>query len=195
MYPNEPMLDALERISSRRSVRALDLENPGPNSKTLEEILKTALRVPDHGKIGPWRLVTFTGDDRAAFGDILAERWLSLNPEANDAQITFERNRFLRAPVVVAVLSERQPEHKVPEWEQILSAGAVCQNMLIATSLAGFAGQWLTEWYTYDSHIQSLFNVGDNEDIAGFIYIGSANEKPSERTRPDNGSRISAWQQ
>jgi nitroreductase len=96
---------------------------------------------------------------------------------------------------VVAVISERQPDHKIPEWEQILSAGAVCQNLLVAANLAGFAAQWLTEWYTYDAHIQTLFGVGDSEDIAGFIYIGSAASKPSERQRPENQSRIQPWQQ
>ena len=117
MYPDRPLPDALERISSRRSVKAIDLAEPGPDETILETILETALRVPDHGKLGPWRLVTFSGDDRAAFGGILAARWQVLHPEANDAQINFEKNRFLRAPVVVAVLSERQRAHKIPEWE------------------------------------------------------------------------------
>ena len=194
MYPDRPLPDALERISSRRSVKAIDLAEPGPDETILETILETALRVPDHGKLGPWRLVTFSGDARAVFGGILAARWQVLHPEANDAQINFEKKRFLRAPVVVAVLSERQPAHKIPEWEQILSAGAVCQNLLGAASLAGFAAQWLTEWYTYDAHIQSLFGIGDHEDIAGFIYIGSAASKPDERPRPETPTRIRRWQ-
>ena len=174
MYPDRPLPDALERISSRRSVKAIDLAEPGPDETILETILETALRVPDHGKLGPWRLVTFSGDDRAVFGGILAARWQVLHPEANDAQINFEKNRFLRAPVVVAVLSERQPAHKIPEWEQILSAGAV--------------------WYSYDTHFQSLFGIGDHEDIAGFIYVGSAASKPDERPRPETPTRIRRWQ-
>ena len=193
VYPERPLPDALERISGRRSVKAMDLTEPGPDEATLQTILTTALRVPDHGKLGPWRLVVFSGDDRATFGDVLAKRWQSLHPEANEAQISFERNRFLRAPVVIAVLSERAPEHKIPEWEQILSAGAVCQNLLVAASLAGFAAQWLTEWYTYDAYVQSLFEIGDYEDIAGFIYLGSAASKPDERPRPEPPSRIQHW--
>ena len=98
----------------------------------------------------------------------------------------------MRAPVVIAVISERQAGHKIPEWEQILSAGAVCQNLLVAASLAGFAAQWLTEWYTYDAHIQSLFNIGEHEDIAGFVYLGSAEKRPDERARPDKHTRINA---
>ncbi len=193
MYPERPLPEALERINSRRSVKALDLQEPGPDPDTLATILSTALRVPDHGKLGPWRLVTFQGDDRSAFGQILAERWQALHPEANHAQIAFEQNRFLRAPIVIAVVSQRLADHKIPEWEQILSAGAVCQNLLVAASLAGFAAQWLTEWYTYDSHIQSLFDIGDHEDIAGFVYLGSAAGKPDERARPDAGARIESW--
>lgn len=194
MYPDRPLSEALERISSRRSVKAMDLQEPGPSPESLSTILGSALRVPDHGKLGPWRLVVFEHEDRAAFGDILAARWQALNPDANEAQIRFEQNRFMRAPTVVAVISERQAGHKIPEWEQILSAGAVCQNLLVAASLAGFAAQWLTEWYTYDEHIQSLFNIGEHEDIAGFVYLGSAERKPDERARPDNETRIQRWQ-
>ena len=194
MYPDRPLSEALERISSRRSVKAMDLQEPGPSPESLSTILGSALRVPDHGKLGPWRLVVFEHEDRAAFGDILAARWQALNPNANEAQIRFEQNRFMRAPTVVAVISERQAGHKIPEWEQILSAGAVCQNLLVAASLAGFAAQWLTEWYTYDEHIQSLFNIGEHEDIAGFVYLGSAERKPEERARPDNETRIQRWQ-
>jgi nitroreductase len=195
VYPDRPLSEALERISSRRSVKAMDLQEPGPSPESLRTILGSALRVPDHGKLGPWRLVVFEHEDRAAFGDILAARWQALNPDANEAQIRFEQNRFMRAPTVVAVISERQAGHKIPEWEQILSAGAVCQNLLVAASLAGFAAQWLTEWYTYDEHIQSLFNIGEHEDIAGFVYLGSAERKPDERARPDNETRIQRWQQ
>lgn len=173
----------------------MDLQEPGPDTEALNSILDSALRVPDHGKLGPWRLVVFQHEDRADFGHLLAARWQVLNPDANEAQIRFEQNRFMRAPTVIAVISERQAGHKIPEWEQILSAGAVCQNLLVAASLAGFAAQWLTEWYTYDDYIQSLFNIGDHEDIAGFVYLGSANKKPEERARPDNQTRIQRWQQ
>jgi nitroreductase len=118
----------------------MDLTEPGPDAATLQTILTTALRVPDHGKLGPWRLVVFSGErSRRSSVTFWPNGWQSLHPEANEAQISFERNRFLRAPVVIAVLSERAPEHKIPEWEQILSAGAVCQNLLVAASLAGLA--------------------------------------------------------
>ncbi len=195
MYPDRPLSEAFERISSRRSVKAMDLQEPGPDTEALNSILDSALRVPDHGKLGPWRLVFFQHEDRADFGHLLAARWQVLNPDANEAQIRFEQNRFMRAPTVIAVISERKAGHKIPEWEQILSAGAVCQNLLVAASLAGFAAQWLTEWYTYDEYIQSLFKIGDHEDIAGFVYLGSANKKPDERARPDNQTRIQRWQQ
>ena len=186
MYPDRPLSEALERISSRRSVKAMDLQEPGPSPESLNTILDSALRVPDHGKLGPWRLVIFQHDDRAAFGDILAARWRVLHPDANEAQLRFEQNRFMRAPVVIAVISERQAGHKIPEWEQILSAGAVCQNLLVAASLAGFAAQWLTEWYAYDDDmLTALGGTPGHDQIAGFIYIGEKIKAPMERTRPD----------
>ena len=191
MYPDRPLTEALERISSRRSVKALDLQEPGPSEENLASILATALRVPDHGKLGPWRLVIFENAEREAFGKILAQRWQALHPEANEAQIAYEQNRFLRAPVVVAVISQRQADHKIPEWEQILSAGAVCQNLLVAASLAGFAGQWLTEWYAYNDNL--LKNLGGEigkDQIAGFIYIGEKVSPPMERTRPNFDSVV-----
>ena len=186
MYPDRPLSEAFERISSRRSVKAMDLQEPGPDTEALNSILDSALRVPDHGKLGPWRLVVFQHEDRADFGHLLAARWQVLNPDANEAQIRFEQNRFMRAPTVIAVISERQAGHKIPEWEQILSAGAVCQNLLVAASLAGFAAQWLTEWYSYNQKmLETIGGEPEKEQIAGFIYIGEKVTAPSERTRPN----------
>lgn len=157
---------------------------PGPDAETLRAILTIGARVPDHRRVTPFRFVLFEGEARAAFGGVLAETFAAENPDADEARIAVERNRFLRAPVVIAVISSVQPDHKTPVWEQTLTAGAVCQNILIASSAFGFAAQWITEWYAFHDEINKALSMTDDENIAGYIYIGTAKEDPKERARP-----------
>lgn len=192
MYPN-PQLSAFEQISQRRSVRAMDLQAPGPDQAQIDQLLHAAARVPDHGKLGPWRFICFQDDGREAFGEHLAQRFHELKPEAPLPAIEAERGRFVRAPLVIAVISSVQAQSRIPEWEQLLSAGAACQNLLIAANLMGFAAQWLTEWYAYDEVIDQKLGLNVGERVAGFIYIGSASAKPDERQRPDLQQRIQHW--
>ena len=194
MYPESRLGDAIDRLMTRRSVKAMDIIAPGPDAEELTQILQTAIRVPDHGKLGPWRFIRFAGEARAQFGDILAARYAQQNIDAREQNIEAERNRFTRAPVIIGVVSRITANIKIPEWEQQLSAGAVCQNMLVAASLMGFAAQWLTEWYAFDSSISSALGLTDDERIAGFVYIGSAEEKPPERVRPNLEQVLSDWQ-
>ena len=192
MYPNSH-LAALEQISQRRSVKAMDLHTPGPNQQQMDQLLAAAARVPDHGKLGPWRFICFQNDARQAFGEHLAQRFSELKPQAPAAAIEAERGRFVRAPLVIAVISCVQAHPKIPEWEQLMSAGAVCQNLLVAANLMGFAAQWLTEWYAYDEAIDAKLDLKSGERVAGFVYIGSAKDKPDERQRPDLQQRIQHW--
>ena len=194
MYPESRLDDALQRLQSRRSVKAMDLCEPGPSDDELQALLATGIRVPDHGKLGPWRLLKFTGEARREFGNILAERFHSLNPQAREHSVTAERERFMRAPVVIAVIARITPGIKIPEWEQQLSVGAVCQNILTTANLMGYAAQWLTEWYAFDEQIDAALGLTTHERVAGFIYIGSAKEKPAERVRPDLADVLSTWQ-
>ncbi len=184
--------DMLSLLSTRRSVVADKLTDPGPTEAELEHILRAATRVPDHGKLAPWRFVLFTGQARAAFGDVLAEAFLKERPNARDRMIEHERGRFLRAPVVVAVVSCYKPG-KIPEWEQILSAGAACQTMLITATAMGYVGQWITEWYAYDQNVQRALGLKEGERVAGFVYLGSPASDPKERDRPELGELVSAW--
>jgi nitroreductase len=184
----------LNRLQQRRSVKAMDLCEPGPNDSDLEVLLSTGIRVPDHGKLGPWRLLKFTGDARRVFGEVLAQRFSTLNPEAREHSIAAERERFMRAPVVIAVIARVTPGIKIPEWEQQLSVGAVCQNILTTANLMGYAAQWLTEWYAFDEHIDAALGLTTHERVAGFIYIGSAKERPAERVRPGLADVLSDWQ-
>tara|TARA_B100001093_G_scaffold257171_1_gene245959 strand:- start:413 stop:1051 length:639 start_codon:yes stop_codon:yes gene_type:complete len=192
VYPTSH-LSAFEQISERRSVRAMDLQDPGPDQKQVEQLLTAAARVPDHGKLGPWRFICFQDDARQAFGEHLAQRFRELKPEAPTAAIEAERGRFSRAPLVIAVISSVDTQSRIPEWEQLLSAGAACQNLLIAANLMGFAAQWLTEWYAYDEAIDRALGLNPGERVAGFVYIGSATVKPDERQRPDLQQRIRQW--
>jgi nitroreductase len=188
------MTDTLTLLHRRRSVKAADLTEPGPNPEQLDAILRAAHRVPDHGKIGPWRFIIFAGAARAQFGALLRQRYAEQNPDAGDKLLDFQAGLLLRAPLVIAVIASPVSDHKVPVWEQTLAVGAVCQNLLIATHAQGLAGNWLTEWYSYDSGIAQQLGLQASEQVAGFMYLGSPRQTPDERERPDLASRIHYWQ-
>lgn len=186
--------DSLNTLLTRRSVVARDLCEPGPSQDELAQILRVAHRVPDHGKIGPWRFIVFQGPARQHFGDELAKIFVADNPDTTSKCLAFEADRLSRAPVVIAVISSPQ-EHKVPKWEQELSCGAACQNMLNAAACLGYGAQWLTEWYAYHASVNQLLGLAESERVAGFVYLGSYNDAPSERKRPDLDERVSYWAQ
>ncbi|MEE2892108.1 MAG: nitroreductase [Pseudomonadota bacterium] len=187
------MNDTLQLLLTRRSVKAIEMIEPGPSPDDLDRILEAAARVPDHGKLGPWRFVRFTGDARLAFGQVLVDAWRAAHPEDENARVELERGRLVRGPVVVAVISSVLPEHKIPEWEQVLSAGAVCMNMLTAAHASGYVAQWLTEWYAYDTSVARALGLSADERVAGFIYMGTPLQAPKERVRPDLAERVSDW--
>ncbi len=174
----------LDLLTSRRSVVAKNLGEPGPDARALKAILEAGIRVPDHGKLGPWRLQVLSRSAQAALGDLLARLHAEDHPDARDEQIAFERLRPMRAPVLIAVSTRLRREHKIPEIEQLLSCGAVCQNLLNAATLLGFAAQWLTEWPAYDARVRSALGVPDGDHIVGFVSIGTPIEAPNERPRP-----------
>lgn len=184
--------ETLDLLARRRSTTAKSMTGPGPDAGQLDSLLRIAGRTPDHGKLFPWRFVVFEGEARSRFGEILEARLREIEPDGPDERYDLERRRFERAPVVVAVISDVTENHKIPEWEQILSAGAVCQQMLIAASAMGFAAQWLTESYAYDKVTKKSLGLEPGERIAGFIYIGSAAEAPTER--PRKAPRVSRWE-
>lgn len=186
------MNETLKALLSRRSVLARHLTEPGPSAEELQQILEAGVRVPDHGKLGPWRLILIQGDARAALGETLVKALAVREPEAPAEKRELTRQTFTRAPSVVAVVSSVQ-EGKIPEWEQVLSCGAVCMNLLHATHAAGYVGQWLTEWYSYDASVQQALGLSETERLAGFIYMGSATEPPAERGRPTVAERLSTW--
>ena len=186
--------EVLTFLARRRSTLARAMAGPGPDKEQLNLILRIAARVPDHRKLAPWRFILFQGASRATFGTYLAAKLHEDNPELAEDRIQFEGERFLRAPVVVGVVSSpRDCPRGTPKWEQELSAGAVCQNMLLAARASGFAAQWLTEWYAFDLSIAKILGLTDSERIAGFIYMGTATEQPLERPRPELPNLITSW--
>lgn len=188
---NHPAPAALDLLLSRRSGSAKAMTEPGPSKKQLAEILKAGARAPDHGKLFPWRFLVIEDKGRSRAGDILAEVMEAEGERAK--QVEEERERFLRAPVVVAVISAAREQHKIPVWEQELSAGAVCQNMLIAATASGFVAQWVTEWYAYHPVVKQRLGLKAGERIAGFIYIGSTKDALEERPRPDMDRIVTAF--
>jgi len=178
------MPDALDLLKTRRSVKPMDLAEPGPTASELETILTVASRVPDHGKLTPWRFVVFEGDARLEAGETIAAAFQADHPEANGDQLEFERKRLARAPLVIAVVSRAGPHVKIPEWEQVLSAGAAAMNLVHAAYALGFAANWITEWYAYDRRVLDKLGVAPHERIAGFVHIGRPARPPDERDRP-----------
>ncbi|MEL7543531.1 MAG: nitroreductase [Pseudomonadota bacterium] len=187
---------AIDLVLRRRSVVAKLLGSPGPDEAALKTILTAGLRAPDHKMLKPWRLIVFEGDARRAFGALLAGiTCLERDDLAFDeAALAADAARFERAPCVIAVVSTMKTEKPVPEWEQVLSAGAVCQNLLTAATALGFSAQWITEWAAYSTRAAVALGLEDNEQIAGFIYIGTAAVAPKERARPDLDTCVSRWQ-
>jgi len=183
----------LDLLLSRRSGSAKAMAGPGPSPEQLRQILACGARVPDHGKLAPWRFIVFEDDGRARMGDLLARVVQQTEPDASPERLTLERNRFLRAPVVIGVVSRVRDGIPIPEWEQILSAGACCMTMVIAAHAIGFAANWITEWGAYHPLVREGLGLKSGERIAGFIYIGHPTAPLMERVRPDLDSLIARF--
>lgn len=196
--PGTPMLAsrpgaAIRRfLALRRSAGKMHIGLPGPDHEQIAQIIEVAARIPDHRRLAPWRFILLEGDARGDFagrlGQIAASR-PDAGPGAQAAAIALMQ----RAPVVVAVVSSPVEDGRTPEWEQILSVGAVCYNLLLAANASGFAGTWLTEWIAYDQEVAGLLGLSGRERVAGFIYLGTATADPQERLRPPIADRFTVW--
>src|SRR5262245_16080503 len=178
------MPDALDLLKTRRSVKPIELQTPGPTAAELDTLLTIASRVPDHGKLTPWRFIVFEGAARLDAGEKIAEIFRANRPDATADQIAFERNRLARAPLVIAVVSRAGPHVKIPEWEQVLSAGAAATSLVMAAYALGFAASWLTEWYAYDRRVLEALGLKPEARIAGFVHSGGATKAADDRTPP-----------
>lgn len=186
-------LHSLQALDERRSVPSKQLGEPGPDAATLLAMLRSAVRVPDHGKLVPFRFLRIAGQARLALGDFLAERTLQRDPAAPPAAVEKDRERFAHAPLAIAVIARLQREAKVPEIEQWLTAGSVCFALLQAAQAYGFGAQWLTAWMAYDDAVAARLGLAENERIAGFIHIGTPRVQAPERERPDPQLLLSDW--
>lgn len=180
-------------LASRRTVPSINLSEPAPDDATLSAMLRVAARVPDHGKLAPWRFIVFSKDQGALIGERLEALYIADHPEADAQRLEQERNRFQRAPLVVGVVSAAKGHPKIPIWEQELSAGAVCLNLIHAAHARGFNAQWLTEWYAYHEEASRLLGAQAGERFAGFVHIGTPTITPTDRARPDVEALTTYW--
>jgi nitroreductase len=186
---------ALEFLRDRRSVPAAQLQPPGPTPEQLREIIATAIRVPDHGKLVPWRLIELVGEARVRYGEALAALHARVDPNVPDKALAKDRDRLAHSPVVLAVIARIDEAHpKIPAQEQLLSAGCIAFNLLLAAQAAGFGAQWLTGWSCYDRDAAALLGLAGGERAIAYIHIGNRGEEPPERNRPGIDQVLSAWQ-
>jgi nitroreductase len=178
------VLDAIELLKTRRSVKPRDMTAPGPSPAELETILTIGARVPDHGKLAPWRFIVFEGDARMRAGEIIARVFSGKHPEASPAEIEIEKRRLTDAPLVIGVVSFTRPHPKVPALEQELSAGACAMNMVIAATALGYGVCWLTGWFAFDRDVLDGLGLKPDEKLAGFIHIGTSTKRSEDRPRP-----------
>lgn len=183
--------ETLALMARRRSTKIAHMVEPAPTGADLDALITLATRVPDHGKLGPWRFVIIEGDARARAGALLAN--VIEADGADGERLNAARSLFLRAPACVMVVSSPKPSGKAPEWEQILSSGAACFALLVGAHALGYAGAWLTEWPAFDVRARTVLGLTEDERIAGFVYLGSAREQATERFRADAASRISRF--
>ena len=187
------MSTPIQSLITRRSVPAAFLGPPGPDAAALEQILTAAIRVPDHGKLAPWRFILFEGENRQAANEALLALRKRRGDQLSAEEEASELARFTRAPVVIGVVSRAAPHVKIPLWEQELSAGAVCMNLLNGAHALGFGAQWLTDWPVYDAEAGALLGLADGERLAGFIYIGTSTVPRQERPRPSPEDLTTRW--
>jgi nitroreductase len=188
--PVLPSPEALAMLAYRRSSSAPTLAAPGPDAGQLDDLLRLATRVPDHGKLAPWRFILLEGEDKAAFGS----RLLGLAHDRDDPEKAIAAlGKFNPAPLAIAVVSHVTPGHKVPEWEQVLSAGAAAFALLLAGQAMGFGSNWITDWYSFDARVAALLELGPTERLAGFVFIGTPTAAPLERVRPELPQVVRRW--
>lgn len=187
-----PVADApavLAFLARRRSASALSLAEPAPSDAELADLLTLAARVPDHGKLAPWRFIVLKGEAKA----VLAARLDAIAEARPDAPKLMAKLGKLKAPPVGVAVVSRTVEGDIPAWEQLLSAGAVCTTLLYAATAMGYGANWITDWYAYDPDARAVLGLAPDEQVAGFVFIGTAAEPPQERVRPDTAALTTVW--
>ncbi len=187
-------MDLLDLLNQRRSTPARLLGEPGPGPAQLERLLTAALRVPDHGRLVPFRIVTLQGEARARFAEAVAAIHARIDPQAPAAALDKDRSRFGTPPLILCVIARIDAaQAKVPQQEQLLAAGCVAYNLLLGAQALGFGAQWLTGWAAYDREVAALLGLAEHERVVGFVHVGSAREPAPERLRPGLAEVVSDW--
>jgi nitroreductase len=185
--------DALDLLKIRRSIKPREMRDPGPSAAELDTILTIGARVPDHGKLTPWRFIVFEGDARARAGEVIAKVFAGKNPQAASAEVDIEKRRLMDAPLVIAVVSLTKPHPKVPPWEQELSAGASAMNIVTAATALGYGACWLTGWFAFDRDVLDGLGLQADEKLAGFIHVGTPSKPIEDRPRPLLGDLVTRF--
>lgn len=186
-------METIDVLTARQSVGADFLTDPAPGPEELQKILSAALRVPDHGRLFPWRIQVLDKAAQQKLAEVYVARYKALHPEARDNQIENERKRPQRAPLLLVVSNRLEPLHKIPILEQTLSGGALCMNILNAAHALGYAANWVTGWPAFDDEVKRTLGVPPNSQIIAFIHIGSPGAPPKERIRPKLEDIVSEW--
>ncbi len=179
---SNPVIDFLQ---TRRSTPISAITAPAPSQDELNQMLQIAIRVPDHGRLAPWRFIVYTGDARVEAGKLLADLLEKKQGPLDEARREQELKRFARAPLVIGVVFKPVEHERIPEWEQFLSAGAAAMNLCHAANALGYASNWITNWYSDDSDARSLLGLSEDERVAGFVHIGTCDKRAPERPRPE----------
>ncbi|HEY8681909.1 MAG TPA: nitroreductase [Rhodanobacter sp.] len=187
------MSGSLSLLQQRHSVPSRQLGEPAPDEATLRELLEAAIRVPDHGKLVPFRLIRLQGDAKLRFGGQLAALTIRQHPELSEAKREKERLRYTFAPLVIVVIARIDPHSKVPEIEQKLCAGNVAYNLLLGAHALGYGAQWLTGWAAYDSEAARMLGLAEHEHVIGFVHLGTPQIDVPDRDRPVLADLLSTW--
>ena len=189
----QPLSGPLTLLQQRRSVPARQLGEPAPDEATLSALLEAAIRVPDHGKLVPFRLILLRGEAKLQFGERLAMIGMRNNPEMAGAKLEKERARYTFAPLVIAVIVRIESNSKVPQIEQKLCAGSVAHNLLLGAHALGYGAQWLTGWAAYDRDVAAVLGLAAHEHVIGFIHIGTPQIEIPDRDRPMLADVLETW--
>ncbi len=185
----QPSPQTLALLAQRRSSSPKSLAAPAPSSEELQTLLRLAARVPDHGKLFPWRFIILQGEAKAQ----LVRRYEALAKDRPDPDKAGGALFKLRAPPMAVVVVSRVLENHIPSWEQLLSAGACCQTLVIAATAMGYGANWITDWYSYDPRATALMGLDAKEQVAGVVLLGTPTEAPLERVRPDVEAITTVW--
>jgi nitroreductase len=190
---SSPMPAALSLLQQRHSAPSRQLGEPAPDEATLQALLDAAIRVPDHGKLVPFRLIRLHGDAKLRFGEQLSAIAIRNNPELSDAKYEKERLRYTFAPLVMVVVAVLQADSTIPEIEQKLCAGNVAYNLLLGAYALGFGAQWLTGWAAYNREVASILKLAEHEHVIGFVHMGTPQIEVPDRDRPALADVFSTW--